>query len=201
MLDRLRLHGLTVGVNKCHFAYPKIKYLGVMLGNNTIEPLEDKVNAINAMPLPQNKKELRSFIGTVSFYRKFIPKFSDIAAPLNSMLRKYSSNKLLWDDTSMESFNNLKSKLTSKPILCLPNYSLPFYLRADASDKGLGAVLLQDYNGTKMPVSYASRKLLDRESRFPATEKELLAIVWSIEKFKRYIYGKEFILQTDHELI
>ena len=199
LLDRLRLHGLTVGVNKCHFAYPKIKYLGVMLGNNTIEPLEDKVNAINAMPLPQNKKELRSFIGTVSFYRKFIPKFSDIAAPLNSMLRKYSSNKLLWDDTSMESFNNLKSKLTSKPILCLPNYSLPFYLRADASDKGLGAVLLQDYNGTKMPVSYASRKLLDRESRFPATEKELLAIVWSIEKFKRYIYGKEFILQTDHE--
>ena len=199
LLDRLRQHGLTVGMSKCHFGYPKIKYLGVMLGKNTIEPLEEKVNAVNLMPLPQNKKELRSFLGTISFYRKFIPNCSDIASPLNSMLRKHSSNKLVWGDLQISCFNTLKSKLVDGPILCLPNHSLPFYLRTDASDNGVGAVILQEHNGTKMPVAYASRKLLDRESNYSTIEKECLAIVWAVEKFKNYIYGKEFVLQTDQQ--
>lgn len=113
------------------------------------------------------------------------------------MIRKYRSNKLAWDDHSLHSLNELKSKLTSKPILALPNHCLLFYLRTDACDNGLGAVILQDHSGTKMPVAYAIRKLLDSEQRYSTIEKECLAMVWAVEKFKNFIYAKEFVLQTD----
>ena len=88
--------------------------------------------------------------------------------------------------------------MSKKPILQLPDSSKVFILRSDASDLALGAVLLQDHN-VPMPVAYASRKLLDREKRFSAVQKECLAIIWAIEKFKHYLFGKEFILQTDHQ--
>ncbi|XP_042856047.1 uncharacterized protein LOC122242739 [Penaeus japonicus] len=145
LLDRLRLHGLTAGVSKCFFGYNKINYLGVVLGKNVIEPPEERIKAIQSMPLPETKKELRSFIGTISYYRKFIPNFADISAPMNR------------------------------------------------------AVLLQEHNGTKMPIAYASRKLLDREKNFATIEKECLSIVWAVNKFKTYLYGKEFVLETDQQ--
>lgn len=197
LLLRLRMHGLTASVSKCFWGFSKIKYLGVLLGNNCITPLEDKINAIQLMPLPVNKKQLRSFIGTVGYYRKFVKNFASIAAPLNDLLKKHSSNKLQWSDDKIESFNKLKLSLVSKPILCLPDESKTFYLRSDASDLGLGAVLLQDVDGVKMPIAYASRKLLDREKNYATIEKECLSIVWAIHKFKLYLYGKEFIIQTD----
>lgn len=167
------------------------------MGNNCITPLEEKIKAIQLMPLPVNKKQLRSFIGTVGYYRKFVQNFASIAAPLNDLLKKHSSNKLQWSDDKIQSFNKLKVSLVSKPILCLPDDSKIFYLRSDASDLGLGAVLLQDVNGVKMPIAYASRKLLDRERNYATIEKECLSIVWAIHKFKIYLHGKEFIIQTD----
>ncbi|XP_069973556.1 uncharacterized protein [Penaeus vannamei] len=134
---------------------------------------------------------------SVSYYRKFVKNFASIAAPLNDLLKKHSNNKLQWSDDKIESFNKLKLSLVSKPILCLPDESKTFYLRSDASDLGLGAVLLQDVDGVKMAIAYASRKLLDREKNYATIEKECLSIVWAIHKFKLYLYGKEFIIQTD----
>ena len=199
VLERLRQHGLTAGSSKCFFGFTKIKYLGFHLGDNKIGPLDDKVKAISSMSLPQTKKELRSFLGTISFYRRFIPHLADLTASLNEMLKKYSSNTLNWSDEQIKCFEELKVKLMSKPILCLPDYSKTFCLRTDASDKGLGAVLLQNVDGTNMPIAYASRKLLDREANYATIEKELLAIMWGIDKFKSYLYGKEFVLQTDQQ--
>ncbi|XP_063591291.1 uncharacterized protein LOC134768392 [Penaeus indicus] len=199
LLNKLRLHGLTAGISKCFFGYNKINYLGVVLGENVIKPPEDRIKAIELMPLPDTKKELRSFIGTISYYRKFIPKFANICAPMNELLKKNSSNKLNWNNEQVSSFLELKSKLSDKPILCLPDYSKTFFLRCDASENGIGSVLLQEHNGTKMPIAYASRKLLDREKNFATIEKECLSIVWAINKFKTYIYGKEFVLETDQQ--
>ncbi|XP_047488137.1 uncharacterized protein LOC125038640 [Penaeus chinensis] len=140
---------------------------------------------------------MHGLTASVSYYRKFVQNFANIAAPLNDLLKKHSSNKLQWSDDKIDSFNKLKDTLVSKPILCLPDDSKIFYLRTDASDLGLGAVLLQDVNRVKMPIAYASRKLLDRENNYATIEKECLSIVWAIHKFKIYLYGKEFIIQTD----
>ncbi|XP_063601511.1 uncharacterized protein LOC134777606 [Penaeus indicus] len=199
LLNRLRLHGLTAGPDKCFFGYTKIKYLGFTLGDNCLRPVDAKIKAIIDMPLPKTKKQLRSFLGTVSFYRKFIPNFADIVSPINVLLRKYSSNVLILNDEQIARINLLKDKLINAPILTLPDYNKQFFLRTDASDTGLGAILLQEMNGELMPVAYASRALLDRETRYAVIERECLAIVWGIEKFKSYLYGKEFILQTDQQ--
>ena len=199
VLSRLRKHGLTASPSKCFFGYPKIKYLGVILGHNYITPLEEKVKAINALPLPTTKKQLRSFLGTTDYYRKFVPHYASIAAPLSEFLRKHSKNKLDWKENQITSFKSLKDALMSHPILCLPDMSKTFYLRTDASDTGVGAVLLQVVNDCIMPIAYASRKLLDREVNYATIEKECLAIVWAVQKFRVYLYGKEFILQTDQK--
>ena len=198
LLKSLRYHGLTAGPSKCFLGYNEIKYLGYSVGDNKLKPLDDKVHAILEIPLPSTKKQLRSFLGSTNFYQQFIKKYGDIVAPLNNMIKKNSSNTLQWSDLQVSKFNELKQCLSKKPILQLPDNTKVFILRSDASDLALGAVLLQEYN-VPMPVAYASRKLLDREKRFSAVEKECLAIIWAIEKFKHYLFGKEFILQTDHQ--
>ena len=199
LLQRLRDHGLTAGPSKCFMAFNEIKYLGFALGNNCLSPLDEKIRAVIDMPLPNTKKQLRSFLSSVSFYRKFIPNLSDIVAPIQELLKKYSSNTLIWTDLQKERMDLLKAKLSHPPILALPDYSKVFYLRTDASDTGLGAVLLQSHDGVLKPIAYASRSLLDREKRYAVIEKECLSIVWAVEKFKTYLYGKDFVLQTDQQ--
>lgn len=199
LFERLLKYGLTAGPSKCFFGYDKIKYLGFHLGNNCLTPLDDKVKAILDLPLPRTKKQLRSFLGTVSFYRRFIPNLADIVAPVNDLLKKFRSNKLDWSEEQISRINTLKHKLASAPILVLPNYDKTFYVRTDASDTGLGAILLQKSEGLLMPVAYASRALVDREKRYAVIERECLSIVWAINKFKYYLYGREFVLQTDQQ--
>ncbi|XP_037781090.1 uncharacterized protein LOC119577581 [Penaeus monodon] len=199
VLERLREHGLTAGPSKCYFAYPSIKYLGFNLSDKGLSTLPDKVSAIKNMLLPETKKQLRSFLGTLSFYRKFIPNLANLAYPLNALLKKFSPNKLNLTPSLVDRINELKDLLMNAPILTLPDYSKTFYLRTDASDTGLGAVLLQSVDGVLMPIAYASRKLKDRETRYAVIEREGLAIVWAIEKFYCYLYGREFILQTDQQ--
>ena len=176
LLHRLRDHGLTAGPSKCFMAYNEIKYLGFALGNNCLSPLDEKIRAVIDMPLPNTKKQLRSFLSSVSFYRKFIPSLSDIIAPIQELLKKYSSNTLIWTDLQKERMDLLKAKLSHPPILALPDYSKVFYLRTDASDTGLGAVLLQSHDGVLKPIAYASRSLLDREKRYAVLRRNVLAL-------------------------
>ncbi|XP_063586494.1 uncharacterized protein LOC134763893 [Penaeus indicus] len=199
LLERLREHGLTAGPSKCFLAFPNIKYLGFNLGEKGLSTLPDKVEAIKNMPMPETKKQLLSFLGTLSFYRKFIPNLADLVHPLNSLLKKFSPNKLNLTPDHYKRIDELKDMLANAPILTLPDYEKTFYLRTDASDTGLGAVLLQNVDNVLMPIAYASRKLSDSEGRYAVIEREALAIVWAIKKFWCYLYGREFVLQTDQQ--
>ena len=147
----------------------------------------------------EQKKQVRSFLGLIGFYRRYIPNFAAIAVPLTDLTKKGQPNVVVWEDSQEKAFMNLKDHLLHDPVLRLPVIERPFILRTDASNEGLGAVLLQEHEGMKFPVAYASRKLLEREKNYSVIEKECLAIVWGVEKFYRYLFGREFVLETDHQ--
>lgn len=161
-------------------------------------PLWKIVIAIINLPLPATKKQLRSFMGTVQFYSRFIPEYSIKAAPITDLLKKGSSNSLSWSENQIKRFNELKCCLSKQPILVLPNFEKQFFLRTDASNEGVGAVLLQESEGILKPTCYGSKKFSDAEKRYATIEKECYAIIWAVQRFKEYLYGKEFILQTYH---
>lgn len=187
VLERLRHHGLTARPSKCRFGFPFIQYLGFVLDGDHLRPMQDKTEALKEIKPPTTKKSLRSFLGMVSFYRCFIPMASKLTGPLSDFLRKSQREPLQWSEDLLMRFEHLKDALSSKPVLRLPNPVMPFVLRTDASNLGLGAVLLQYYDGTPHPVAYASRKLLDRERKYATIEKEALAIVFGISKFDFYL--------------
>ena len=163
-----------------------------------IQPQPEKVNSILNCQRPTTKKQVRSFLGLIGYYRNFIANFSTVSAPLSDLTKKGQPNKVRWQEAQENAFVALIQKLGRSPILCLPNFEKEFLLRTDASESGIGAVLLQEQGEYKLPIGYASKKLLDREKRYSTIEKECYAIVWGVQKFKCYLYGKEFILETDH---
>ena len=193
VLDRLREHGLTAQPSKCRFGYSSLNYLGFVVDKHSITPQVSKIECIVNAPPPLTKKVLRSYLGMVSFYRKFIPNLASYTAPLSDLLRKERSDPIKWNDELESNFQKIKYFLTSEPILRLHDISLPFVLRTDGSGTGLGAVLLQYHESTSFSVAYASRKLLDREKNYSTIEREYLAIVFGISRFNYYLYGKEFI--------
>ena len=148
---------------------------------------------------PKTKKQVRAFIGLTGYYRDCIPNYAAKAEPLTDLTKKGQQNKVSWEQPQEKAFVTLKRELASEHILHLPDSAKPFVLRTDASDVGIGAVLMQDHDGKLFPVRYASRKLSTRECKYSTIERECLAIVWAIQKFRVYLYGREFVLQTDHQ--
>ena len=198
LLIRLRQAKLTARPSKCVVAVKNVSFLGHLIGEGMIQPLPEKVVSIRKCQRPCTKKQVRSFLGLIGYYRNFIPNFSAVSAPLSDLTKKGQPNKVRWQDEQENAFNALIQELSKSPILCLPNFERQFILRTDASDLGIGAVLLQENGEYKLPVAYASKKLLDRERRYSVIEKECFAIVWAVKKFMNYLYGKEFVLETDH---
>ena len=160
---------------------------------------DDNVEKILKAKPPTTKKTLRSFLGLANYYRDYIPNYASIALPLTEMTKKSKPNVVEFGQKEEEAFEKLKKLICSKPVLQMPNLSNVFILQTDASDHSIGAALLQEHEGKLMPISFASRKLVPRERNYCIMEKECLAVVWAIQKFKVYLYGKEFILQTDHQ--
>ena len=200
LLKRLREVGLSAKPSKCNIGCEEVDCLGHRVGVEGLKPNVEKVKAVEDMARPETKKQVRSFLGMVGFYRRFIPNFSAIAVPLTDLTKKNSPNKIKeWTDCHEQAFQTLKQRLTNYPVLRLPSFNEPFILQTDASDDGIGAVLLQEEDGIKFPIAFASKKLLPREKNYSVIEKECLAIVWSIEKFHRYLFGSKFVLETDHE--
>lgn len=199
LFGRLRKARLTARPTKCSIGFKSLPCLGYVVGDQRLRPDQEKIKAIEEAPRPETKKQVRSFLGLASFYRRFIPNFSAIAIPLSDLTRKGLANKVEWNANHEKAFLSLKKMLTSSPVLKLPDLSQEFILRTDASDTGIGAVLLQEENDKAMPVAYASRKLLPREKNYAIIERECLAIVWGIQKFEPYLYGREFVLETDHQ--
>lgn len=154
----------------------------------------DKVEAIRRSPRPKTKKEMRSFLGLVGWYRRFIPNFASIATPLTNLLAKAARSPIEWTGDCDTAFRSLKEKMCSSPVLQNPDFTQRFLVQVDASATGVGAVLAQGEN----PVVYISRKLLLRETRYSTVEKECLAIKWSLESLRYYLLGREFDLETDH---
>ena len=203
VLDRLRSAKLTAKPSKCMIGYDSIECLGHDIVGQTVRPQEDKIQAIRDAPRPSTKRQIKSFLGLAGFYRRFIPNFSSIASPLTDLTKKNRPKSIKdWQDHHERAFQTLKNRLTSRPILRLPVFQegKPFVLRTDASDIGLGAVLLQDFEGEgRLPIAYASKKLLPRKRNYSVKEKECLGIIWGVEKFRKYLYGVEFLLETDHK--
>ncbi|GFU16572.1 retrovirus-related Pol polyprotein from transposon 412 [Trichonephila clavipes] len=156
----------------------------------------EKVSAVKNWKRPENLRELRSFLGLCTYYRKFVKGFSNIARPLHKLTE--SKQKFQWTKECEDSFLQLKEALTSSPILIYPQPDKPFILDTDASNESVGAVLSQEIDGQERVVAYWSKCLSKPERNYCVTRKELLAIVKAIEHFHHYLYGQKFLLRTDH---
>ncbi|XP_051271642.1 uncharacterized protein LOC127372197 isoform X5 [Dicentrarchus labrax] len=201
VLDRLHAAGLTINSSKCVFAAAETKYLGHSIGNGVIRPQVNKIQAIGSCPLPHTRKQLRSFLGMAGFYHRFIPQFSTRAALLTDMTGSRCPNQIQWTEEAVAAFHDIQQSLSKEPVLYSPNFDEHFILQTDASDRGLGAVLLQGPPDDRHPVAYISRKMFPREVRYSTVEKEALAIKWALDSFRYYLLGREFILETDHKAL
>ena len=200
VLERFRQHNLRVKASKCTFGATSVQYLGHVVSNKGIHTDPSKVQAVFELPDPKNLEELRSFLGLVGYYRKFIPNFAALATPLVHLTTKHT--KFHWGVPEHNAFVTLKTLLCQAPILAYPDFHKKFVLQTDASDLGLGAVLTQyDSFGNERPISYASRPLTPREKAYSATEKEALAVVFAVDHFRVYLLGREFTLVTDHSAL
>lgn len=199
VLGKLQSAGLTARPTKCEVGKLEVEYLGHKVGGGIMSPVSDKVTGITAMKVPTTKKQVRSFLGMCSYYRQYIPDYATIASPLTDLTKKSCPNKVEWKELHQNSFEKLKSCLSDKPVLSLVNLNNEFILQTDASESGLGAVLLQEVKGERKPVAYASRKMSKAERNYSVIERECLGIVWALKKFYQYLYGKHFCLETDHQ--
>ena len=203
-LDRvfrcLQKAGLTLKRSKCQFGLSYVYYLGYLIGEGGIRPDPKKVEAVLAYKHPETRSEVSAFLGLTGYYRKFVPAYATIAAPLTELLKKGKPECIAWSAACDEAFVTLKECLTKTPILRVPDPKQRFIVQTDASDVGIGAVLSQqDVDGEEHPIAYASRKLQLRETKYSAVEKECLAIVWALKYFKYYLYGQAFTIYTDHK--
>ena len=183
VLGKLSETGLTVKPSKCEFGQTSVDFLGHVIGNGAKKCQDDKVTKVRNAQAPTTKKQVRAFLGLCGYYRDFIPQFAELASPLFDLIKKNSPNKVPWEVQHHRAFNSLKEKLCREPILRLPDESRPYLLRTDASNEGIGAVLLQEHEDGAWPVAYYSRKLKPAERNYATVEKELLAVIAAIRRF------------------
>lgn len=198
VLHKLKEAGLTIRPDKCSLARQEVQYLGFVLGKGVIRPQVGKMDAIKLAERPTTKAQVKSFMGLVGWYSRFIPRFSTISVPLTDLTRKNQPNKVQWTEECEEAFQTLKDVMCKEPILKSPDFEQHFTVQTDASEVGIGAVLLQGEPGNLLPIAYISRKLNKHERRYSVVEKECLAIKWALDSLKYYLLGRKFTLETDH---
>ena len=198
---RLADRGLTLNAAKCMIGGATVKYLGYQVGGGRVAPLSAKIEAVAKIPLPSTKKQLRSFLGVLSFYRRFIPYFADTAAPLTDLLKgkRPADITLTWSNAASQAFEQLKAALICRPLLKAPDFEELFEIYTDASNIGIAAVLTQEEDGVPKPVIYFSRKLLPQETRYATIEKELLAIIAALDAFAPYVGYGPVVVHSDHQ--
>jgi hypothetical protein len=199
VLKRCVETNLVLNWEKCHFMVTEGIVLGHKISSKGIEVDKAKVEVIEKLPPPVNVKGIRSFLGHAGFYRRFIKDFSKIAKPLSNLLNKDKSFN--FDHDCLTAFNNLKETLTTAPIIIAPDWSLEFELMCDASDYAVGAILGQRKNKIFHTIHYASKVLNEAQINYATTEKELLAIVYALEKFRSYLIGSIIVVYIDHAAI
>ena len=195
---RLQAHGIRVKKGKCRFLHDSVDYLGHRVDAEGLRPLPDKVEAIEKAPLPQDVHQLRSFLGLLSYYRKFLPNLAAILQPLNDLLQK--GKKWCWTAECSEAVKTARQLLTTSNVLVHYDPTLPLKLAADASSYGLGAVISHVMaDGTEKPIAFASRSLSKSEKNYSQIDKEALGLIYGVRKFHMYLYGRKFTLVTDHK--
>ena len=206
VFDKLKVAELKLKPSKCELFKKQINYLGHVVGQEWVATDPDKIKAVTEWPRPTTVTEVRSFLGFVSYYRRFIPNFSKVAKPLNTLLQNLEGTpnqkkkfKVNWGHEQQEAFETLQRLCTEAPILAYADFKTPFILHTDASSDGLGAVLYQYQNNQRRVIAYASRSLSPSERNYPAHKLEFLALKWAItDKFHEYLYGAEFQVFTDN---
>ena len=196
VFEILRKEGLSCKFKKCNFFKQQLKFLGHVISADGISPDQEKIEAVKQWPLPKNQTELRGFLGLTNYFRKFIHHYSQLATPLTNLTRKELGPSVLFDQNCLDSFQKLKEALMQAPLLATPNFDLPFRMVTDASQVGLGGVLLQD----DKPIAYESKKLTTTEMNYSTTDRELYAVVHCLKKWKVYMFhNSENLVITDHK--
>lgn len=198
-LRTLKENGLTANISKCKFGVTEIDFFGYVYNEYGIRPTDEKIEAIRAFEVPNNPKELSSFLGLANWVlAKFTPHYSTLTAPLRQLIVKGA--QWHWGPNESRVFDEIKQLLSNNLSLAHFDSNLRTRLYVDASPVGLGSVLAQEHSdGTIRPVAFASRALTEVECRYSQTEREALAVVWGCEKFNFYLFGSEFDLMTDHK--
>lgn len=195
----LKNAGLTLNLEKSEFCKSKLKYLGFVIDKEGLRTDPSKIDTVKNFPRPQNAKQVKSFLGLCSYYRRFIDNFSDIAAPLTNLTGgKKNQSNFTWNDVTEKSFVKLKNALITAPVLSCPDFSRPFIIQCDGSNFAIGACLSQQFEDAEHPVAYYSRVLSKPEKNYSTTERELLAILDAVYNFRSYVEGSKFTVVTDH---
>lgn len=205
VFERLHQHGLKLQPQKCHLFRREVKYLGHVVSKRGVATDPDKTAAVQNWPVPETVTQVRSFLNFAGYYRRFIPGFSRVAAPITALLQGTAGVKkaaVQWSPKCQQAFDELKQALLQAPVLAYADFNLPFLLYTDASLEGLGAVLSQVQGGRERVIAYASRSLKPHErndQNYSSFKLELLALFWAItEKFKHYLWGSAFTVFTDN---
>ena len=196
---RYRAAGLKANPKKSELGMKEVVFLGHVIDARGIRPNPQKISAVQSFEPPTDVTEVRSFLGLVNYYRRFIPDMARIALPIQALTRKGAA--FIWDDACDLAFQRLKELLTSAPLLRRPDFNQPFILQTDWQPTGMGAILSQNIENVEHVIAYASKSLKIQEQHYAPTEGELLACLWAIRHFHCYLHGHRFVLETDHKAL
>jgi hypothetical protein len=194
VLTLLRDNCLHVNLKKCSFMTASLIFLGFVVSSQGLRVDEEKVRAIREWPTPTSAHNVRSFHGLATFYRRFVKNFSSIAAPLTECMKK---TRFEWTDAAEQSFALLKEKLTSTPVLALPDFDRPFEVHTDASYVGIGVVMSQE----SRPIAFYREKLSEARKKWSVYELEFYAVVQALRVWEHYLLHREFVLHSDHKAL
>ena len=188
-------HNFFLKPSKCSFAQQQLEYLGHIISAQGVSTDPQKIQVIKEWPVPVNAKQLRGFLGLAGYYRKFIKHYGVISKSLTELLKKNVIYQ--WTDTQQKAFDALKQALISAPVLKLPDFSQEFVIETDASEQGIGAVLMQGGH----PLAFLSKALSPKNRGLSTYEKECLAVLMAIDKWRQYLHHAEFTIRTDQKAL
>jgi hypothetical protein len=192
VLHLLAQHQLFLKQSKCAFGASEVEYLGHLVGKDGVRVDPEKIEAMQDWPHLKTLKSLRGFLGLTGYYRKFVKNYGKIAAPLTALLK---NNSFTWTPAVAQAFQTLKMSMCTTPVLALPDFTKTFVLECDASEKGIGVVLMQEGR----PLAFTSKQLSEKNLGKPIYEKEMLAILHAVELWRPYLLGQRFQIKTDHQ--
>lgn len=200
--EKLNEAGFKVNFDKCEFCKESITFLGFIVDENGLRTDPEKVSAINRFKTPKTTTEVKRLIGLISYYRVFLPNLSTISSPITALIKsKKKGQTIKWTPEAESAFEKIKELITCAPILVSPDFGKPFFIQTDASAVGVGAVLFQEQGGLEHPIAYASRALTSAEQKYGATERELIAVMFGISKYRCYVEGTKFFVYSDNSAL